>query len=99
MNSQQREGVLEAFRTGKIRVVVATDALGMGVDIPDITWIIHADEARDMLDYAQESGRAGRDGRLSEAILVAGYDAEVHPLIQEYTKEEDGCRRKIHSGY
>jgi superfamily II DNA/RNA helicase len=99
MDSRQRAGVLDAFRTGKMKVVVATNALGMGVDIPDIEWIIHADEPRDMLDYAQESGRAGRDGRISQAILVTGYDAEVDPLMQAYVEGEGGCRRKIPGAY
>ncbi|KAF2415369.1 hypothetical protein EJ08DRAFT_601248, partial [Tothia fuscella] len=43
--------VLEVFRTGKTRVVVATSALGIGVDIADIRLIIHADKLRDLLDY------------------------------------------------
>ncbi|KIV98741.1 uncharacterized protein PV09_09493 [Verruconis gallopava] len=79
--------------------MVATNALGMGVDIPDIEWIIHADEPRDMLDYAQESGRAGRDGRASHAILVTGYDDEVDSLVQAYISGEGSCRRKIPSSY
>jgi superfamily II DNA helicase RecQ len=99
MDSRERAGVLDAFRTGKTKVVVATNALGMGVDIPDIEWIIHADEPRDMLDYAQESGRAGRDGRISQAILVSGYDASVDTLMQAYVEGEGGCRRKIPSAY
>ena len=99
MDNHQRATVLEAFRTGKTQVIVATNALGMGVDIPDIEWIIHADEPRDMLDYAQESGRAGRDGRVSQAILVTGYDEEVDPLMQEYIDGEGGCRRKIPGAY
>jgi superfamily II DNA helicase RecQ len=99
MDNHQRASVLDAFRTGKTQVVVATNALGMGVDIPDIEWIIHADEPRDMLDYAQESGRAGRDGRISQAILVTGYDAEVDPLMQAYIEGEGGCRRKIPGAY
>jgi superfamily II DNA helicase RecQ len=77
MDKDERASVLEAFRTGKTRVIVATNALGGGVDIPDIGWIIRADEPQDMLDYAQEDGRAGRDGRVSQAILVTGYDKEV----------------------
>jgi superfamily II DNA helicase RecQ len=43
-------------------VLVATSALGMGMDIPDIRLIVHVDESRNMLDYAQGTGRAGRDG-------------------------------------
>lgn len=62
--------VLKEFRTGEKRVIVATSALGMGVDIVDIRCIIHAAPPRTLLDYAQESGRAGRDGKRSEAVIV-----------------------------
>jgi superfamily II DNA/RNA helicase len=99
MNTRERATALEAFRTGKTRIVVATNALGMGVDIPDIEWIIHADEPRDMLDYAQESGRAGRDGRTSHAILITGYDDDVDSLVQAYVDGEGGCRRRIPGAY
>jgi superfamily II DNA helicase RecQ len=99
MDNHERVSVLEAFQRGKTQVVVATNALGMGVDIPDIEWVIHADEPRDMLDYAQESGRVGRDGRVSRAILVTGYDEEVDPLMQAYVDGEGGCRRKIPGAY
>jgi superfamily II DNA helicase RecQ len=77
MDNDERASVLEAYRTGKTRVIVATNALGVGVDIPDIERIMRADEPQDMLDYAQEGDRAGRDGRVSQAILVTGYDKEV----------------------
>jgi superfamily II DNA helicase RecQ len=69
----EKDGKLRAFMTGRKKVIVATSALGMGVDIPDIRVIWHVDPPRTLLDYAQESGRAGRDGLKSEAILVTGW--------------------------
>ena len=52
------------------RVVVATNALGVGIDVSNIRTVIHAGSPRRLRDYAQESGRAGRDGCSSEAILI-----------------------------
>ena len=55
---------------GKNRVISATNALGLGVDLPDIRVVIHAGQLQKLRDYAQESGRAGRDCNSSEAIIV-----------------------------
>ena len=55
---------------GRSRVIAATNALGMGVDLPDIQVVIHAGQPQKLRDYSQESGRAGRDGHSSEAIIV-----------------------------
>jgi superfamily II DNA helicase RecQ len=52
------------------QVIVTTNALGMGVDIPDVRMVVHAGPPRWLRAYAQESGRAGRDGVRSEAVVV-----------------------------
>ncbi|EFQ85073.1 hypothetical protein PTT_20092 [Pyrenophora teres f. teres 0-1] len=65
-----KASMLEEFMGGKQRVIVATSALGIGVDVPDIRCIVHIDWPFSVLDYAQESGRAGRDGERSEAIMM-----------------------------
>jgi superfamily II DNA helicase RecQ len=75
-----KASMLADFMAGKQQVMVATSALGMGVDIPDIRCIIYVDWPRTILDYVQESGRAGRDRVRSEAIIIVqeGYKAACH---------------------
>lgn len=60
---------------GQGRVIVATNALGLGVDVADIRVVIHVGKVWALKDYAQESGRAGRDGDKSEAIIMRGIGA------------------------
>lgn len=110
-HSQQvnRAGVLQGFIDGITPVLVATSALGMGVDVPDIRCVIHVGMPRTLLDYAQESGRAGRDGLDSRAILIqpAGWDdaggwmGAVVPgeeeRMQAYLKAD--CRRQVLDKY
>lgn len=65
-----RASVQEGFTSGEIRVIFATCAFGMGVDIPDIRTVVHFGIPASVEDYTQEIGRAGRDGITSRAILV-----------------------------
>ena len=58
-----------ALPTSKVGVIFATIAMGMGVDIPSIRHIIHVGPPRTIREYFQETGRAGRDGQSSTAVL------------------------------
>jgi superfamily II DNA helicase RecQ len=90
-------------------LIVATSALGTGVDFPGIVYILHVGMPWSMIDYAQESGRGGRNGEIVDAVVLVEH-GEVERTMQQKSGDIDvqamglfiigsGCRRQLMSRY
>ena len=93
----ERTRVQDAFLRDELAVVVATVAFGMGIDKPDVRFVVHYDMPKTIEGYYQETGRAGRDGMPAEALLLFGMQDVVtaHRLIESGTDPEQ-VRVELH---
>ena len=96
IEEDHKDSILRLFtKESHLRIVIATKAFGMGVDLPDVRQVIHVAAPDDVESYIQETGRAGRDGLPSLALLLH-VKGRSHPLtdpIKEYRDNMDMCRR------
>ena len=83
--SEERSKRQEAWIKGDTRVMVCTNAFGMGIDKPDVRLVIHADAPDSLESYYQEAGRAGRDGKKSYAVLLYA-EKDLDELAIQHTR-------------
>ena len=84
LSNEARKEYQENFINDDIKIVVATNAFGMGIDKPNIRWVLHYNMPQSIENYYQEIGRAGRDGEDSECVLLFS-PGDVH--TQKYLVE------------
>jgi RecQ family ATP-dependent DNA helicase len=107
MEYEERQKIYKDWREGVIKCVVATSALGAGIDHAGVRLVIHHGHGKSMIDQCQEMGRAGRDGKRAECLTVywegiigetEWIDKSEREEVLKWIKSED-CRRQLIGEY
>lgn len=93
MDSAQRSGNQDSFLMEKVEVIVATIAFGMGIDKPDVRYVIHYDIPKSLEGYYQETGRSGRDG--GEGQCIAFYSHKDLQKLEKFMQGKPVAEQEI----
>lgn len=99
LDPQQRMKNQDAFLSEEVDVIVATIAFGMGIDKPDVRFVIHYDAPKSLEGYYQETGRGGRDGLEGNCLMLYSYDDILK--LEKFNKdksvtERDNAKQLLH---
>ena len=98
LDDDVRKKVQENFISDKNKIILATNAFGMGIDKPDVRKVIHLDFTQTIEAYYQEAGRAGRDGKPSDCIMLYNYsDRRLQEFFIKNTFPEKKEIKKLYN--
>jgi ATP-dependent DNA helicase RecQ len=95
MSTQERDYAFKRWMRNEVRVMCATNAFGMGIDKPDVRFVLHIDAPATLEGYFQEAGRAGRDGHIAYAVLIY-FDNDIdnlHRQVEQKFPEKEFIRK------
>lgn len=95
IDPEEKEARQQAWKEGRSRVMVATNAFGMGIDKPDVRLVVHLDMPSSPEEYYQEAGRAGRDGNTAYAVLLYSPTdkSKLHKRVADMFPEKEFITR------